>query len=249
MISGVSSRPSIAPSMLLHDFNGKKAKIIQTCKQIDEGNTGVIKVPILQNLLNCLDVAISPADMSACLNRLGLTFEGVQFVKYEPMIRSLQYDNHGECWTFKNSVLANLAGNGASTLRASPDKLSLKYKKERILSTGALRDFDRVTDTLGPDEESHEVRTKKSQLPGQRAVSLKRKLDQQSTRSKSTTFTELVLNKARRNQKNATSTIAPGKRVNDLVARDISGQSRLADKGKEIRAQQLRRLLSADTEE
>ena len=175
------------------------------------------------------------------------------------MIRSLQYDNHGECWTFKNSIMANLAGNGASTLsviqegksglRASPDKLSLKYKKERILSTGALRDFDRVTDTLGPDEESHEVRTKKSQLPGQRAVSLKRKLDQQSTRSKSTTFTELVLNKARRNQKNATSTIAPGKRANDLVARDISGQSRLADKGKEIRAQQLRRLLSADTEE
>jgi len=86
---------------MLHDFNGKKQKIIQTCRQVDEGHTGVIKVGILQNLLSCLDVILGKGDMINCFQRLGVTFEGEKFIRYEPMMRLLHYDNHGECWAIK----------------------------------------------------------------------------------------------------------------------------------------------------
>ena len=58
MLSGCSNRPSVAPSMVLHDYNGKKAKIIQTCRQIDDMRGGVVKTVVFQNLLNCLDVVL-----------------------------------------------------------------------------------------------------------------------------------------------------------------------------------------------
>ena len=132
VVSCLSQRPSVAASsLMLHDYNGKKSKIIQTCRQIDEGSIGVIKVPIMQNLLNCLDVNLSQADMSECLHHLGLTFEGMQFVRYEPMIRLLQYDNHNECWTLKTSATLSVIEEGKKSntdlskrlmLRKSPDK-------------------------------------------------------------------------------------------------------------------------------
>jgi len=57
MVSGMDKR-SFAPSLLLHDFNGKKSKIIQTLKQIDDVRSGVVKTLVFTNLLACLDVEI-----------------------------------------------------------------------------------------------------------------------------------------------------------------------------------------------
>jgi len=57
-----------------HDFNGKKAKIIQTLRQIDDMKTGVIKTNIFQNLLNCLDVEVDKAELAESLRSLGLTY-------------------------------------------------------------------------------------------------------------------------------------------------------------------------------
>ena len=86
IISG-GSRPSVAPSMMLNDYSGKKSKIIQTCRQIDEGRTGVVKVSIFLNLLNCLEVELSLQEFQDCFQQLGVTYEGIQFIKYEPMLR------------------------------------------------------------------------------------------------------------------------------------------------------------------
>ena len=46
IMSGASYRPSMAPSMMMHDYNGKKQKIIQTCRQIDDMKSGVVKAVV-----------------------------------------------------------------------------------------------------------------------------------------------------------------------------------------------------------
>ena len=51
------------------------------------------------------------------------------------------------------------------------------------------------------DEEAHELRSRQSRVSSKRAVSLKRTLDERSTKTKSTTFTDFILNKARQNEK------------------------------------------------
>lgn len=48
------------------DFNGKRAKIIQTCRQIDDIKSGLVKTVVLANLLNCLDVSIDRAEFLEC---------------------------------------------------------------------------------------------------------------------------------------------------------------------------------------
>ena len=62
MMSGCTERRSIAPSLIINDFNGKKAKIIQTLKQIDEFRSGVVKSAVFQNLVSCLDVEVDAND-------------------------------------------------------------------------------------------------------------------------------------------------------------------------------------------
>ena len=62
----VADRKSIAPSIVMHDFNGKKAKIIQTLKQIDDLKSGVVKTAVFKNLLSCLDVELDEAAFEEC---------------------------------------------------------------------------------------------------------------------------------------------------------------------------------------
>lgn len=61
-----ADRKSIAPSIVMHDFNGKKAKIIQTLKQIDDLKSGVVKTVVFKNLLSCLDVELDEAAFEEC---------------------------------------------------------------------------------------------------------------------------------------------------------------------------------------
>ena len=78
---------SVAPSLIMHDFNGKKAKIIQTLKQVDDIRSGVVKTSVFQNLLSCLDVEIDAADMAEIQKKLGLVYQGAPYIKYEIVLR------------------------------------------------------------------------------------------------------------------------------------------------------------------
>ena len=99
--SGCNDRRSLAPSLILNDFNGKKAKIIQTLKQIDEFRSGVVKSVVFQNLVGCLDVEVDANDFQEGLRKFGLTYQGAQYVRYEQMVRLMHYDNHSEKWIIK----------------------------------------------------------------------------------------------------------------------------------------------------
>ena len=129
MVSGLSTK-SAAPSLLLHDYNGKKSKIIQTLKQIDDIKSGVVKTVVFENLLRCLEVDLDSADLAEYQQRHGLTYQGVPYIKYEAVLRLMQYDNHSERWTFKKasddldtlSVIAEKRTNfRKATLRQSYD--------------------------------------------------------------------------------------------------------------------------------
>ena len=74
ILSLASDKKSVAPSLILHDFNGKKAKIIQTLKQIDDMKSGVVKSVVFRNLLSCLDVELEEADFAECQKKLGLSY-------------------------------------------------------------------------------------------------------------------------------------------------------------------------------
>ena len=75
MVSGLSQRGStVAPSLLMHDYCGKKQKILQTLKQIDDIRGGVVKAVVFENMLNCLDVDVDPAELSESIKRLGLSY-------------------------------------------------------------------------------------------------------------------------------------------------------------------------------
>ena len=59
--------PSAACSTIMkNDFNGKKFKIIQTLRQIDEMNTGVIKSDLFHSILKCLNLEIEPKAFEEC---------------------------------------------------------------------------------------------------------------------------------------------------------------------------------------
>ena len=108
MISGCTDRRSFAPSLILNDFNGKKAKIIQTLKQIDEFRSGVVKSVVFQNLVGCLEVEVDANDFQEGLKKFGLTYQGVQYVRYEQMVRLMHYDNHSERWIIKKASDADV---------------------------------------------------------------------------------------------------------------------------------------------
>ena len=62
--AGATASQAAASSVFKNDYNGKKAKILHTLKQIDDSRMGVIKSAVFQNLLNCMDVELSNADMN-----------------------------------------------------------------------------------------------------------------------------------------------------------------------------------------
>mmetsp|Transcript_1651 Transcript_1651/g.2287 ORF Transcript_1651/g.2287 Transcript_1651/m.2287 type:complete len:164 (+) Transcript_1651:104-595(+) len=147
MMSGSSHRPSLAPSLMLHDYNGKKHKIIQTCRQIDDMRSGVVKSNVFQNLLDCMEVDVERGEFAECLKLHGVLFEGSRYIKYEAAVRMLSYDNHTESWHLRKqqddletlSVIherkRNKTGLNRMSLRASCEGLSLKQRDEPMRSS------------------------------------------------------------------------------------------------------------------
>jgi len=73
--------------MMLHDFNGKKAKILHTLKQIDDIRSGYVKLVVFQNLLSCLEVEVEPELLDGLYKKVGMTYEGLPYIKYEAVLR------------------------------------------------------------------------------------------------------------------------------------------------------------------
>ena len=98
---------------------------------------GVVKSTVFQNLLNCLDVEMSNAEMRRCQQIYGLLFEGVAYIRYEVVLRQMHYDNHAESWRFKflqNDHMAPLkedVGNISET--TSVISAQVKRLQERCL--------------------------------------------------------------------------------------------------------------------
>ena len=203
VLSTCSLSRSIAPSIMLHDFHGKKSKIIQTLKQIDDLKSGMVKFNVIANLLTCLDVEIDQVELDEYQRRVGLTHEGITYIKYENMLRLMQYDNHTERWTIKNnnqdydtlSVIdeKTRGGRRGLSLRQSYDGAKKKPSLQReslrkalrasanVLSTDALSAFDRSRPG-DFDAQSHRAGSiRKPQHDGQSVA-----------KSRSTTFSELV---------------------------------------------------------
>ena len=45
-------------SVTNNDFSGKKLKMLQTLRNVDELRSGIVKLQVFQNLLECLDVEV-----------------------------------------------------------------------------------------------------------------------------------------------------------------------------------------------
>ena len=93
----------MASSMLLHDFNGKKTKILQTLRQLDELKSGVIKQSIFENILGCLDVQLDHEELDESQKKLGLCYQGTPYIKYEAVLRLMHFDNHSEKWAIRRT--------------------------------------------------------------------------------------------------------------------------------------------------
>ena len=74
---------------------------MHTLRQIDDNRMGVVKSAVFQNLLNCLDVEMSNAEMRRCQQIYGLQFEAIPYIRYEAVLKLMHYDNHAESWRFK----------------------------------------------------------------------------------------------------------------------------------------------------
>lgn len=89
--------------MLVNDFNGKKSKIITTLRQIDELRSGVVKQSVFENILTCMDVELEQDDLDECRRKLGLTYQGASYIKYDVAVRMLFFDNHSEKWAIRRT--------------------------------------------------------------------------------------------------------------------------------------------------
>lgn len=101
-ITAASDRTIFAPSLIVHDYNGKKAKIFRTLSQIDEFKSGVVKATVFKNLLSCLDLEIDEDEFAEIESKFGLKYQGKQYIRYEMVLRQMNYDNHSEKWTIEN---------------------------------------------------------------------------------------------------------------------------------------------------
>ena len=147
---------------------------------------------------------VERADFVECLRLHGIIFEGMRYIKYDPVVRLLYYDNHTESWNLRTtkddldtlSVIqeGRRARVGLNTLRASfetiphkqrdqPVRTSLQNKHVTLLSTDALKNFEKRRDTTATQFEDEEAVQLQTRAGTRGAVSLKRTLDQQSTRT------------------------------------------------------------------
>ncbi len=65
---------------------------------------GVVKSTVFLNLLSCMDVEIDQAEYAEVSKKLGLSYQGVTYVKYESILRLMHYDNHSERWNIKKTA-------------------------------------------------------------------------------------------------------------------------------------------------
>ena len=86
-------------SMCLGDFNGKKNKIIVTLRGIDECRSGLCKSDVFYNLLNCLEVEVADEDRFMIRRKYEIANQGINYIKYQDVLKVLRYDNHNERWT------------------------------------------------------------------------------------------------------------------------------------------------------
>ncbi len=83
-------------SAALHDFGSKKARALQTLRQVDEQKGGIVKATVFMNLLNCMDMtldedALNEIEKSCCFNR-----NKVMYIKFESALKMLKFDNATE---------------------------------------------------------------------------------------------------------------------------------------------------------
>ena len=61
-------------------------------------NTGVVKSELFENLLNCLSLQLEASVIEQCQRKFGVQFHGEPYVRYEAIIRLLQYNREAESW-------------------------------------------------------------------------------------------------------------------------------------------------------
>jgi hypothetical protein len=86
----------VQSSAALHDFGSKKARALQTLRQVDEQKGGIVKATVFMNLLNCMDMtldedALNEIEKSCCFTR-----NKVMYIKFESALKMLKFDNSTE---------------------------------------------------------------------------------------------------------------------------------------------------------
>ena len=147
----------MAPSMLANDFNGKKSKIIQTLRQVDETKSGLVKQSILENIIGCLDVQLDQDDLDECQKKQGFYYQGQPYIKYEAVVRLMHFDNHAEKWAIRRTndegdtltVISERQGRGARNLKQVALRQSFDAnRKKPSLQRESLRNAMRASTTV-----------------------------------------------------------------------------------------------------
>lgn len=174
-------------SMCLGDFNGKKNKIIVTLRGIDELRSGLCKSDVFYNLLNCLDVEVADEDRFTIRRKFEVAHQGVNFIKYQDVLKALRYDNHSEKWTiacaaddqmisprYRGSSMGNitkgdkLRGSYDQASRLNANELKKAFGKAAT-SIDVLNETAAVLSNANEDVEAAEI------VPSRRSRTTRRK--------------------------------------------------------------------------
>lgn len=74
-------------SVQLHDFDGKKSKILSTLRTIDNVKSGMVRFDVLSDLIGCLEMDIRREDVRDLKRQYGMSYQGVDFIKYDPVLK------------------------------------------------------------------------------------------------------------------------------------------------------------------
>ena len=113
-------------SVVMHDFDGKKAKILATLRSIDDVKSGMVRFEVLSDLIGCLEMNITKDDFKNLRRQYGMNYQGVDFIKYDPVLKQLKFDNHSEKWYLQKGLTSDLGNpyqsrrrNGGSNMYTS----------------------------------------------------------------------------------------------------------------------------------
>lgn len=85
-----------------HAEQGRKQKVLESLKAVDEQSTGLVKANVFFNLLACMDIGLAEQDereIKAKHSKFGQ-------VRYEQAIKRLTFDAIREEWTYQAEVVA-----------------------------------------------------------------------------------------------------------------------------------------------